>query len=90
MGAGPAEEVEDQGEGHNLEEGGLEEGVPMVAGQTDQGREQGEEACRHDLEVQPGEVEDPDQEVEVLEDPGDQVDQVGGVVDPACLLKKNK
>lgn len=82
---GPAEEVGDQGEGHNPEEGGLEAGVPMVAGQTDQGREQGEEACRHDLEARPGEVEDPGQEVEVLEGQGDQVDQVGGAVDPACL-----
>lgn len=83
-GVGPAEEVGDQVEGHNLEEVDLEAGVPVVAGQTAQGREQVEEAYRHDLEAQPGEVEDPGLEVEVLEVLGDLVDQVGGVEDPAC------
>lgn len=80
-GVGPAEEVGDQVEGHNLEEVDLEAGVPVVAGQTAQGREQVEEAYRHDLEAQPGEVEDPGLEVEVL---GDLVDRVGGVEVPAC------
>lgn len=84
-GVGPAEEVGDQVEGHNLEEVDLEAGVPVVAGQTAQGREQVEEACRHDLEAQPGEVEDPGLEV-VLEVQGDLVDQVGGVEVPACHL----
>lgn len=48
--AGPAEGVGDPEEGRTLEEGGLGEGVPLEAGRTGQGREQGEEACRHDLE----------------------------------------
>lgn len=89
-GVGPAEEVGDQVEGHNLEEVDLEAGVPVVAGQTAQGREQVEEAYRHDLEAQPGEVEDPGLEVEVLEVLGDLVDQVGGVEDPACHLEKEQ
>jgi len=83
---GPVGEVGDLGEGRNLEEGGLVVGVPLVAGQTDQGREQGEEACRRDLEDQQGEGEDPGQEVEVLEGQGDQVDQEGAVGDPASHL----
>lgn len=86
-GVGPAEEVGDQVEGHNLEEVDLEAGVPVVAGQTAQGREQVEEAYRHDLEAQPGEVEDPGLEVEVL---GDLVDRVGGVEVPACHLEKQQ
>ena len=49
---GPDWGVGDQGEGHNLEEGGLEVRVPLVAGQTDQGREQEEVACHHGLEDQ--------------------------------------
>lgn len=80
---GPVGGVGGQGEGRNLEEGGLAVGVPLVAGQTDQGREQGEEACRRDLEDQQGEGEDPGQEVEVLEGLVDQVDREGAVGDPA-------
>lgn len=81
--AGPVEGVGGQGEGRNLEEGDLGAGVPLEAGQTDQGREQGEEAYRHDLEDQQGEGGGPGQEVEVLGDQGDQVDQEGDVGDPA-------
>lgn len=84
--AGPVEGVGDQGEGNNLEEGGLEARVPLVAGQIDQGREQGAEAGHHDLEDQKGEGGGPVQEVEVLEDQGDQVDQEGDVGDPASHL----
>lgn len=87
--AGPVEGVGDQGVGRNLEEGGLEAGVPLVAGRTDQGREQGEEACHHDLEDQRGEGGGPDQEVEDLEDQVGQVDQEGDVGDPASHLKEN-
>lgn len=89
-GVGPAEEVGDQVEDHSLEEVDLEAGVPVVAGQTAQGREQVEEAYRHDLEAQPWEVEDPGLEVEVLEVLGDLVDRVGGVEDPACHLEKEQ
>lgn len=60
--------------------------VPLEAGQTDQGRELGEEACPHDLEDQRGEGGGPGQEVEALED---QVDQEGDVGDPAFHLKEN-
>lgn len=84
---GPVVGVVGQGEGRNLEEGGLGAGVPLVAGQTDQGRELGEEACRRDLEDQQGEGEDPDQAVEVLEGQVDQVDREGDVGDPASHLK---
>lgn len=84
---GPAEGVEDQGEGRNLEEGGLGVRDPLVAGQTDQ-REQEEEVCRHDLEDQPVEGGGPGLEVEVLEDQGDQVDQEGDEEDPAFHLNK--
>lgn len=84
--AGPAEGVGDQEEGRNLEEGGLGAGVPLEAGQTDQGIEQGEEAYRLDLEDQKGEGGGPGQEVEVLVDQGDQVDQEGDVEDPAFHL----
>lgn len=86
---GPAVGVGAQGEGRNLEEGGLGAGVPLVAGQTDQGREQGEEVCPHDLEDQPEEGEDPDQEVGVLEGQVDQVDREADVGDPASHLKDN-
>lgn len=86
---GPVEGAGDQGEGRNLEEGDLGAGVPLQAGQTDQGREQGEEACHHDLEDQRGEEGGPGQEVEVLEGQGDQVDQEGDVGDPASHLKEN-
>lgn len=89
-GVGPAEEVGDQVEDHSLEEVDLEAGVPVVAGQTAQGREQVEEAYHHDLEAQPWEVEDPGLEVEVLEVLGDLVDRVGGVEDPACHLEKEQ
>lgn len=85
--ADPAEEVGDQGEGHNLEEGGLGAVVPLVAGQTDQGKEQGEEACHHDSEDQQGVGEGLGQEVEDLEG---QEDQEGDVGDPAFHLKKKK
>lgn len=44
----PVEVVEGQGEGHNLEEGDLEAEAPVVVDRTDQGKEQGEEVCRHD------------------------------------------
>lgn len=84
---GPVEEVGDQGEGRNLEEEDLGGGVPLEADRTDQGREQGEEACRHDLEDQREEGGDPGQEVEVLEGQGDQVDREGDVGDPASHLK---
>lgn len=47
---GPAGGVGDPEEAHNLEEEGREVGVPLEAGQIDQGRALGEEACRHDLE----------------------------------------
>lgn len=85
--AGPVEGVGDQGEGRSLEEVGLGAGVPLEAGQTDRGREQGEEACRHDLEDQQGEGGGPDQEVEDLEGRGDQADREGDVGDPASHLK---
>lgn len=84
--AGPVEGVEGQGEGRNLEEEDPGAGVPLEVGQTDRGREQGEEACRHDLEDQRGEGGGPGQEVEVLEDQGDQVDREGDVEDPASHL----
>lgn len=83
---GPVEGVGDQEEGHNQEEGDLGARVPLEAGQTDQGREQGEAACHHDLEDRRGEEGVPDQEVEVLEDQGDQVDREGDVGDPASHL----
>lgn len=83
---GPVEAVGDQEEDRNLEVGGLGAGGPWEAGQTDQGREQGEEACHHDLEDQGGEGGDPGQEVEVLEDQGVRVDQEGDVVDLASHL----
>lgn len=79
--------VEDQGEDHNLVEGDQEEVVPLVADQTDQEREQEEEACHPDLEDLREVEEGPDQEVEVLEDQEVQVDQEGVVGDPACHLK---
>lgn len=84
----PAEEVGDQGEGHNLEEGGLGAVVPLVAGQTDQEREQGEEACHHDSEDQQEVGEGLGQEVEDLEGQVGQEDQEGDVEDPAFHLKK--
>lgn len=84
--AGPAEGVGDREEGRNLEEGDLGAGVPLEAGQTDQGIEQGEEAYRLDLEDQKGEGGGPGQEVEVLVDQGDQVDQEEDVGDPASHL----
>ena len=86
---GPVEVVGDQGEGHILEEGGLGAGDPLEVGRTDQGRAQGEEACRHDLEDQRGEGVGPGQEVVVLEGRGDQVDLEGGVGDPAYHLKES-
>lgn len=80
----PVEGVGDQGEVRNLEEGGLGAGDPLEVGRTDQGRVQGEEACRHDLVDQRGEGGGPGQEVVVLEGQGDQEDLEGGVGDPAC------
>lgn len=85
---GPVEGVVDQGVGHTLAEGGLEAGVPMEAGQTDQERLQGEEACRHDLEDHRVEVGDPGREEEDLEDRGVQVDQEEDEGGPASLLKE--
>lgn len=87
---GLVEEEGDQGEGRNLEEGVLEAVVPLGVGQTDQGKERGEEACHFDLEAQQEEGGGPDQEVEDLEDQGVQVDQEGDVVDPVFHLKDNK
>lgn len=85
----PVEGVGDQGEVRNLEEGGLGAGDPLEVGRTDQGRVQGEEACRHDLVDQRGEGGGPGQEVVVLEGQGDQEDLEGGVGDPACHLKES-
>lgn len=87
---GPVEGVEDQGVGRNLEEGGLGAGVQLEAGQTDREREQGEEACRYDLEDQQGEGGGPGQEEGVLEGQGDQVDPEGDVGDPASHLQKTQ
>lgn len=87
---GLVEGVEALEEDHNLEEGDLEEGVPLVAGQTDQGREQEEEACRHGLEDQLGEGGGPVQEVEVLVGQEDQVGREGDVEDPAFHLKRRE
>lgn len=84
--AGPVEGVGDQGEGRNLEEEVLGARVPLEAGQTDQGREQGEEACHHDLEDQQGEGGGPGQEVGVLGGQGGQVGQEGDVGVPASHL----
>lgn len=85
--AGLVEGVGDQGVGHNLEEGGPGAGVPLEADQTDQGREQGEEACHHGLEDQQ-EGGGPGQEVDDLEAQGGQVDQEGGAGDLAFHLKE--
>lgn len=85
---GPVEGVVDQGVGHTLAEGGLGAGVPMEAGQTDQEREQGEEACRHDLGDHRVEVGDLGREEEDLEDRGVRVDQEEDEGGPASLLKE--
>ena len=78
-----------RGGGHIGGGGGLGAGDPLEVGRTDQGRAQGEEACRHDLEDQRGEGVGPGQEVVVLEGRGDQVDLEGGVGDPAYHLKES-
>lgn len=82
----PVEEVGDLGEGHTLEEGGLEAWVPTEVGQTDQGKELEEAVCRHGLVDQGGEGGGPGQEAEVLGGLGDLVGQEGDVEDPAFLL----
>lgn len=87
---GPVEEVGDQEEGHNLEVEGLGAEVPLVAGQTDQETERGEEACHHDLEDQQEVEEGLGQEVEDLEGQGAQEDPEGDVGDLAFHLKKIK
>lgn len=77
------EGVEDQVGAHNLVEVGLEARAPLVADQTDQGREQEEVACHHGLEAQQEEGEGPVQVVAVPEGQGDRVDQEEDEGDPA-------
>ena len=85
---GPVEVVVGQVEGHNLEEGGLEVRVQVAVGQTDQGRERGEEACHHGLEDQKA-VEGGPVQVEVLVGQVGREDQEGDVEDPASHLQKS-
>lgn len=85
----PVEGVGDLEGVHNLEVEDLGEEVQVEAGQTDQGREQGEEVCHPDLEGLV-EVVGPGQEVEVLEDLEGQGDQEGGAEDPEYHLKRTK
>lgn len=88
---GPVEGVVDLEGDNNQEEAGLGEEVPAEAGQTDQGREQGEEVCRHDLEDPAEEAAGPGQGVQVdLEGQGVQVDLEEGVEDPESHLKEQK
>lgn len=82
-----AEGVGVLGVGRNLEVGGQEALVPLVAAQTDQGKEQGEGACPHDLEDHQGEEGGLGQVVGGQEDLEVQVDLEGGVGDPVTHLK---
>lgn len=83
----PVEGVGDLEGVHNLEEVDLGEEVQVEAGQTDRGREQGEEVCRPDLEDLVKEVVGPGQEVEDLEGQGD---QEGGAEDPEYHLQEQQ
>lgn len=84
--AGPAVGGVDQEVGRTQGEGGLAAGGPVEAGQTDQGRGQEEEACRHGLEDHRVEAGAPGR---VGEDLGGRADQEEGEGGPASHLKEN-
>lgn len=81
----PAVGVVDQGVDHIQEEEGQVVGVPVEAGQTDQGRGLEEEACHHGLVGHQAVGGDPGR---VVEDQAGRVDQGEDEEGPAFLLKQ--